>query len=222
MLRLFLLSLSLLTLVSCGSTFNVYKENFKLLLDKPVLPAFDRDFVAARRADIIQVEINTNQAIMALAFSEHGEDKFISADNAFIILAKGRIVRTSGFDINLLHTANLPADPLNQPFINQHNVAWQTVVQTSSQPALKMTSDFTLLADTFPLDALGMTIPTRLVEETVKVDGKNAFKNLYWYDSVTGELVKTVQNNLNAESASTIVFLSRINRLLDSNSGAMK
>ena len=52
------------------------------------------------------------KAIMALAYIEAGQHKWISGDQAMLILEQGRIVRTLGFATNLIHLSDKSADPL--------------------------------------------------------------------------------------------------------------
>ncbi len=218
MLRRVLLSVCVLALVSCGSTFNVYKENIKLLFNTAELPHIDRNFVAASRFDIIQVDVNGNSAVMALAFAEQGQAKYISADNAVVVFAQGRIIRMSGLATDLLHTSNLAADPLQQQYQHQHTASWSYVVQTSTEPAVALQSRFRVVgAD--KLYVLDTELATVLLEETVSTRGKADRVNLYWYAEVSGELVQTVQYTQNLVLPTTVVFLSRINRLLASGAG---
>ncbi|MBZ9610372.1 YjbF family lipoprotein [Rheinheimera maricola] len=216
MFRRILLLLVLSSLIGCSGTLYVYKENVRLLLQSAKAAEPDRAFVAASKYDVIQVSFADKRAIMALAFVENGQHKFISADNGFLIFANGRIVRTAGFVDNLLHVDNLAEDPLQHAYTGLDGASWQFVEQTNTLPAQLNQAQFKLGAEQ-SLSLLGHSFTTILLTETVTPRHKSAFVNLYWFDLKTGELLQTKQHLASMPDAVTIVFLSSANRILAEN-----
>lgn len=221
MFRFILLSLVLSSLIGCSGTLYVYKENLKLLFKSPAVVSPDRAYVAASQYDIIQVNIADKQAIMALAFVEQGQDKFISADNGFVIFANGRIVRTAGFIDNLLHVHNLTADPLKQSFSVLGGRRWQYVEQTNTLTAKVNSAQFNIEGQRV-LTLLNSELTTVLLSETVHPENEDSFVNFYWFDETSGELIKTKQHPANMTDAVTVTFLSRVNRILSVIPGESK
>lgn len=220
MFRRVFLSVGILALVSCSSTFNVYKENFRLLFDNPEAPVIDKNYLSARKFDVIRVELGKVNGVMALAFAEHDQEKFISADGAFLIFSHGRIVRTSGFSNDLLFTSNLKSDPLLLPYSAQDGASWAYVSQTSRLAPQVVKSNFKLVGET-TLRVLDSELLTVLIEENISVADSDKRTNLYWYEASTGELVQVSQHTPNTSTQIKATFLSRINRLLNKNAGVV-
>ena len=219
MFRRFLLSMVFCSVAGCSGTLYVYKENFRLFFKSSETAIPDRDYVAASKFDIAQVSFAYKRAIMALAFVEHGQDKFISADNGFLIFQHGRVVRSAGFVDNLQYVHNLQQDPLQLNYQQLDSKHWDFVLQSDSQPALAATANFNQLGIQ-ELSLLDGTLSTVLVEESVTVADGPDFVNQYWFDTRSGDLLQTVQHLPNLSEPVTVVFLSRANRVLTNQQGA--
>lgn len=202
--------LCLLILAGCGSTYQVYKENISLLFPSAVSAPVDWQSVSASRFDVIAVETGGNAGTMALAFLEHGEHKFIGADNSFLVFRNGRIIRTSGFKNNLKFFGMTAADPLSQPASNKVQ-QWQYVMQNDSGASTMHSASWTN-ASLVRLGVLDLYIDTLMWTEDVVYEGTQTFRNQHWFTTDGSMLLKTVQH-LPGHVPIEIVFLSRINRL---------
>lgn len=213
MFRRILLSMVFCSVAGCSGTLYVYKENFRLFFKSSETAIPDRAYVTASKFDIAQVSFADKRAIMALAFVEHGQDKFISADNGFLIFQRGRIVRSAGFIDNLQYVHNLQQDPLQLSYQQLDSKQWDFVLQSDSQPAIAAKAQFNQ-GSPQALSLLDGSINTVLVEESVEVTGGPDFVNQYWFDAQSGDLLQTVQHLPNLAEPVTVVFLSRANRVL--------
>lgn len=219
MFRRILLSMVFCSVAGCSGTLYVYKENFRLFFKSSETATPDRASVAASKFDIVQVSFADKRAIMALAFVEHGQDKFISADNGFLIFQRGRIVRSAGFIDNLQYVHNAQQDPLQQNYQQLDSKQWDFVLQSDNQPAIAAKAQFKLRGAEV-LSLLDGTLNTVLVEEAVEVAGAADYVNQYWFDAQSGDVLQTVQHLPNLSAPVTVVFLSRANRVLTNQQGA--
>ncbi|WP_333892319.1 YjbF family lipoprotein [Atlantibacter subterraneus] len=124
------------------------------------------------------------QLFVVLAFSEDGQQKWVTQDQAVLITQHGRVIKTTGLGDNLLQVGNLDADPLKAPGQIRNGAGWSRVMgwtehqqvryatarsqfRWQSSDSLKTGSDITAV---------------RVLEETVTTD-RASWTNRYWIDS---------------------------------------
>ncbi|WP_312383927.1 YjbF family lipoprotein [Atlantibacter subterraneus] len=124
------------------------------------------------------------QLFVVLAFSEDGQQKWVTQDQAVLITQHGRVIKTTGLGDNLLQVGNLDADPLKAPGQIRNGEGWTRVMgwtehqqvryatarsqfRWQSSDSLKTGSDITAV---------------RVLEETVTTD-RASWTNRYWIDS---------------------------------------
>ncbi len=124
------------------------------------------------------------QLFVVLAFSEDGQQKWVTQDQAVLITQHGRVIKTTGLGDNLLQVGNLDADPLKAPGQIRNGAGWTRVMgwtehqqvryatarsqfRWQSSDSLKTGSDITAV---------------RVLEETVTTD-RASWTNRYWIDS---------------------------------------
>lgn len=210
-----------LALTGCGSTYYVYKENLNLLFSSSEKPALSWDSVSASQFDLISVDTTDNAGTMALAFLEHQQHKFIGADNSFLILQQGRIVRSSGFVNDIVHhsvTTDMPAnnDPLSlasqQSAMQLSGVRWRfTQLNEDGNTALynSLWSETALSS----LQVLGQEFTVQYCTEQLTSSDGSRFTNEYWFSQDGKTLLQTKQRIAAESTPVQIVFLSRLNRL---------
>jgi hypothetical protein len=174
------------------------------------------DVISVRRGERPSV-------IMALAYIENGQHKWVSSDKAMFVIDKGRLIRTIGLNKNLLYSSSTDIDPLKSLphktiYVSQKQKWIRTVDQTDDEYGYSIESTFNdAIQDS--VQALNLDIETILYVENIiyKVPtdyiriSKN-WKNYYWY-AKSGEMIKSIQMTSPLSEALEITYLSRIARL---------
>jgi hypothetical protein len=221
----FLLSALLLLLTSgCNGTYHTYYQTLKISLKKQKDTQITLFEVRKSKIDIIHVKRGERpKAIMALAYFENGQHKWVSNDNVMLIIESGRIIRTLGLSDNLIYLSNTDLDPLKSlPVIINNKPQPQTWTRVSDRNSdeygYPMTSIFKP-ASTEELPVLSLNIAASLYVETVIYEASSdyiqlndSWKNYYWY-SKGGSLIKSVQKFSPLSEPLEITYLSRIARL---------
>lgn len=221
LLALSLPALFTLALTGCGSTYYVYKENLSLLFSSSEKAPLSWQAITASQFDLIAVDTGSNSGTMALAFLEHQQHKFIGADNSFLILQHGRIVRSSGFDNDLLHHSVTDKFPVNDDPLSIASHTMATQLAGSSWQYTQLNKDGnTLLCKTLwsegvltSLQVLGANFSVLYFAEQITVTDGSQFTNEFWFSTDGKTLLKTKQFIAPGSAPLDIVFLSRLNRL---------
>lgn len=187
-------------------------------LTKTELAERNSDALYARFAD-------KPSAVLALAYIEHGQFKWISADGAMLVLENGRLVKTTGFSNNLVYLSDTSKDPLKQNMSqikpDQHWVGrsdWSGGYESGYAIQYEII-DTKVTA----LELLDHQFQTKLVSErAIFPDGYTA-TNYYWYDLKSGYLLKSKQTLAPFWPELELVHISSAGRLLGiSNKGNRK
>jgi hypothetical protein len=219
-------TLSLLLLVvmlttSCSGTYHAYYETLKLAFAETPDAQMSLAEVQQSTVDVISVKRGERaKAIMALAYLENAQHKWISNDKAMLVMEKGRIVRTLGLSENLLYLADTHADPLKVLPFNTQKTQWRRAADYSGdQYAHPLESTFTP-GESQTLAALSLNIDTLMFIENVTylapanyIRVNRNWQNNYWYDKQSGELIKSIQRVSPLAEPLEIIYLSRIARL---------
>jgi len=206
---------------SCSGTYHAYYETLKLAFSESTDAQMSLVEVQQSPVDVISLKRGERPvAIMALAYLENAQHKWVSRDNAMLIIEKGRVVRTLGLKENLLYLANTKSDPLKSFPSVMPKKQWQSMADfTGDQYAYPLESTFTTEKSEV-LQALSLNITTLLFVENVSylapanfIRVNNGWTNYYWYDKQSGELIKTIQTLSPLAEPLEITYLSRISRL---------
>lgn len=209
-------------LISCSGTYRSYKDSLAyafsptpdLELTKAQVTESFADLAYFRRGD-------QRQITLALAFVEQGEQKWVSADNVVFVLKHGRLVRTNGFENDLLHVTSELPDPVEQGISVVGDTRWHAKVDwASDEYGYPVTSLLSApKADTLFL--LGQQFEVLRVEETLTYQAPSSFwrvdrqwQNVYWFDMSSGQLLKTRQRFSPNQLPMEFTFLSRAVRLM--------
>jgi hypothetical protein len=205
----------------CSGTYHAYYETLKLAFAEQPNAQMTLAEVQQSPVDVILVKRGERaNAIMALAYLESDQHKWVSQDKAMLIMEKGRIVRTLGLTENLLYLANTESDPLKAlPFDISKN-QWQSAADyTGDQYGYPLESTFSA-GKSERLQALTLNIDTTLFVENINYLAPANFmrfnthwQNYYWYHKPSGELLKTIQTLSPFAETLEITYLSRIARL---------
>ncbi|ABG41708.1 hypothetical protein Patl_3202 [Paraglaciecola sp. T6c] len=218
---LIIIFISVIALCSCGGTYHAYYETLKIALKEPKNASLSLDDVKVSKTDIMSViRGDRPTAVMALAYLENGKHKWLSSDNALLVLEKGRIVRTIGFERDLLHVSNSFADPLKRSHHHLANQQWKMALDwENDEYGYPVTSTFgqpkseALTILTKSIDSIRFTETLRFEAPSEYIQTKHEWHNYYWYEKTTGTLIKSKQTLSPLSEPIEMTYLSRIARL---------
>ena len=224
-LKTFQLSI-LILMFSCGcsGTYHAYYQTLKIAFAEQ--DNVKMTLVDVQQSDIDVVSVKRGErpsAIMALAYIENSQHKWVSSDNTMLIMDKGRIIRTIGLNENLLHSSNTDFDPLkslpNYSNEKPNQQTWSRIVdRTGDEYGYPIESIFSQAsADT--VQALSLDVEAILYVETLNYKApanylqfNNSWQNFFWY-AKSGELIKSKQKISPLSESLEITYLSRMARL---------
>jgi hypothetical protein len=140
-----------------------------------------------------------------------------------LVMEKGRIIRTLGFEENLLHSSNTNFDPLkslpNHSSDKPEPLTWSRIIdRTDDEYGYPIESIFSQ-ASPDTVQALSLNVESILYVETLNYRApanylrlNNSWQNFFWY-AKNGELIKTIQKVSPLSESLEITYLSRIARL---------
>jgi hypothetical protein len=216
----------LILMFSCGcsGTYHAYYQTLKIAFAKQDNAKITTREVQQSEIDVISVKRGERPtAIMALAYLENDQHKWVSSDNVMLVMEKGRIIRTLGFEENLLHSSNTNFDPLkslpNHSSDKPEPLTWSRIIdRTGDEYGYPIESIFSQ-ASQDTVQALNLKIEAILYVETLNYDApanylrfNNSWQNHFWYTK-SGELIKSIQKVSPLSESLEITYLSRIARL---------
>lgn len=219
--KFLLLALTVL-IASCSSTFDAYWRSLQLALkDNPDLTLSTQQ-VAEAPVDLIYFSLGDRpQAILALAFIEEGNFKWITADKLMFVEKQGRILKTIGFNHNLLQLHGVESDPIQSGRDALLSAQW---IAKADYQDLTYGHDISYKITSRKQTSLGiheLVFDTILVEEQVIFDNKglnqkgtDIWTNRYWYEVDSGRLLKTQQKLSPFSEMFDVTYVSRAIRLI--------
>ncbi|WP_279083747.1 YjbF family lipoprotein [Kluyvera ascorbata] len=124
------------------------------------------------------------QIFVVLAYSEEGQQKWLTQDRAMLVTQHGRLVKTKLAGDNLLTVNNLDNDPLACPNQITDGARWtRTMGWTEHQQVRYATATSTFHWDgNDTLTMSGQDTAVRVLEEEVTTS-EASWRNRYWVDS---------------------------------------
>lgn len=154
---------------------------------------------------------------LVLSQADGGQQRWLSADAATLVVSAGRVTNTVAFNQELLFVTELERDPLQagvaqlaeaQPWTRQ--LDWQA----SGFQNTEVRSTFVEAAPSV-LQHWGLQVPVRVFHEQVTVlSSGQQFQNSYWFAAETGTLLKSRQHLFPGGPVLEFEFISRFNRLV--------
>jgi hypothetical protein len=208
--------LGVMIVAGCGSNYTIFRENLKIVMKEPAQLSYTEQSVLDNPYDLIAMQLDEQpEVVLALAFAEHNQLKFISADSALVVLQHGRIVKTTGFRSNLAYTSALSADPLELgPALVSDNVRWVRLTDWPDENAYgyQFESDFSF-AGHETIKVFERQIPAVRIAEKVNImPGGKRLVNHYWFAADSGILLKSTQQPAPFWPVVNITYLSQIAR----------
>lgn len=226
-MKIIMVSLLVLSLATgCSGTYHAYFQTLQIAFSKQTDAEKSLENVQESEIDIISVRRGGRPAaIMALAYIENGQHKWVSSDNAMLVLEKGRIIRTLGLSDNQLYVSNTDCDPLKSlssltaiKAQTQRQTWFRKADQTGDEYGYPINSIFSQPQQAI-LKELNLNIKTTLYVESVNYSAPSSYirldndwKNHFWY-AKSGELIKSIEKVSPLSESLEITYLSRIARL---------
>ncbi|GAB2921976.1 YjbF family lipoprotein [Rheinheimera gaetbuli] len=213
---------ALLVLSACSGTYNSYIDTLQLAFSTPQDVNLTLQQVREARSDLIYVRHGErSQAAMALLRLEAGQHKWVSADNALLIMQQGRIVRTVGFTNDLLHLSNIQGDQIRQTEAINPATEWLRLADwQNGEYGYALSSRFSV-APGEVMKFFGHSLNTTRITEQVTyaspanyVRLDNRWQNDFWFDTNTGTLIKSAQQLAPFGERFEMTYISRIARLV--------
>jgi hypothetical protein len=216
--------LILILISGCSGTYQAYYQTLKIAFAEQ--DNAKMTLVEVQQSDIDVMSVKRGErpaAIMALAYIENSQHKWISSDNTMLIMDKGRIIRTIGLNENLLYLSNTNFDPLKSLPSHSNDKPkkqrWSRKVdRTGDEYGYPIESIFSQ-ASPDTVQALSLNIEAILYVETLNYRApanylrlNNSWQNYFWY-AKNGELIKSIQKVAPLSESLEITYLSRIARL---------
>jgi hypothetical protein len=216
LIRLFVF-FALVSLVGCSSTFRTYTQTLELAFNQGDGASLTKAELAARESDVLYAKVGTlPNAVLVLAYLEHGQYKWVSADEAMLVLEKGRVIKTTGFENDLLYLSDTALDPLRQKMAKiQEGQAWQSSTDWSGNTESGHLVSYKILhTEVTSLDLLDHRFQTKLVTEQVTFSNGDTATNQFWFDLNSGWLLKSRQTIAPFWPEMELVHISTAGRLL--------
>lgn len=220
--RKVLLYLLLSALLSaCSGTYMTHYENLKLAFATPPDPTPSLDEINNSDADLALIKIGERSlARIALAYQENGINKWVSADNAMLVIMHGHIVKTHGFNNDLLYMSDTDKMPLYSGKL--HLNSWERLVDwDQGEYGYSVTSVFSELPGVERIDILGKSFAVRVIlEQATYADPEGqwrtgaSWENRFWFDEQTGILLQSSQKLSPFSDRFDIQYISRAVRLM--------
>ena len=208
--------------VGCSGTYQRYQETLKLALAKPKDAFVTLADVKSSNTDLMSVKNGDNpRAIVALAFLEHKQAKWVSSDQVLFTFQSGRLIRTLGLPYNLMYLSNIVNDPLQNGIAIEPGIRWTTKfdVDAGLYGYPKKTRFNTIY--TTNLTLWGRDLELKCTEESVTIHREmksskfdDAYQNTFCFEVQSGILVKSIQHIPFVEKPLEFTYLSRIARLI--------
>ena len=188
--------LALLSLTGCSSTTRNYIDTLKLAFNQGADVSLSNEQLADRQTDALYATVgNLPRAQLELAYVEHGQYKWRSADNAMLILQHGRLIKTTGFVNDLLFMTDASDDPLKQPMAAiQPGQQWQSYTDWAADHETGYKVQFTITAVAEEqLELLNQQFATKHVTEKAIFANGDSATNEFWFELKSGRLLKSKQ-----------------------------
>lgn len=208
---------ALTNLAGCSSTFRSYSQTLKLAFAPGDGATLSRVELASRDSDALYAKVgNLPNAVLGLGFIENGQQKWLSADEAMLVLENGRLVKSTGFQNDLIFLKALSQDPLVQDMQKiQVGQTWQSLSDWSFGYETGVMTRYEIVdINIQQLELLDHTFQTKwVVEEVNFANGKKA-ENQFWFELNSGRLIKSRQTIAPFWPEVELVHISTAGRIL--------
>lgn len=206
-----------LALAGCSSTVRTYTDTLRLAFQPGDGVTLTAEQLAALDKQAIYATVGSlPRALLVLGFTEYGQQKWLSADDAMLVLDNGRLRKTAGFANDLLFSSATGQDPLSQPLmVIKPGQQWQLITDWSARYESGYPVQFEITAVTpATLEMLDQPFATMQVSEQVTFYDGSTATNVFWFDSNSGQLLKSQQQIAPFWPQVELIHISTATRLL--------
>jgi hypothetical protein len=211
----------LVLLSSCSTTHQAYLRTLRLAIYEPPNISLQTNDIRQSPVDLIYVKKGDFPTIvLALAYIESGEYKWISADKTTLIEKNGRIIKTLALEHNLDFLKADEDDPLGKISAISNTTSWDRIIDFNKHYfGVQISSSFEIKgADILIIQE--QNIETVLIEERVVVIDsdirhftQNTWLNQFWLNKTSGQVVRSKQKIMPDTEYFDITYVSRALRL---------
>jgi hypothetical protein len=133
---------------ACSGTYHAYYQTLRIAISDKSDAKMSLVKVQQSDVDVISVKRGERPtAIIAVAYMENGQHKWVSSDMAMFIIDKGRLIRTISLNKNLLYSSSTDIDPLKSlphktMYVPQKQKWIRSVDQTGDEYVYSIESTF--------------------------------------------------------------------------------
>lgn len=221
-IRNLILILSFALLTGCAGTYRAYIDTLSYAFSPQPGASLTLEQVNASTSDLMYLRHGERpQVVMALAFIEQGQQKWVSADQVVLVIEQGRLVRSAGLTNDLLYLTNRAADPLKRLPGELFRADWLRLADWRfGEYGYQIRSTFKA-AGQQQLEFFGTSINTLVFEEYLTYPNQANFagattswQNTYWFDSASGLLLQSRQQLTPQAEPIVMTYISRVSRVL--------
>ena len=193
------LSLPLLCLLlqACTPTQKGLEQTVVLAVKGPADITVTNEQVANSPYASLYARVNNGPRIfVVLGYNENGQQKWVTQDQAMLVMQHGRLVKTLGLPSNLDDVSNLAQDPLADALHLQNGASWTRVLQWREHRNVRAATAVSTFqrGDDVVLDIAGERVPCRVWLETVRMESLDAeWQNTFWIDNRDGTVLQAEQ-----------------------------
>jgi hypothetical protein len=208
-------------LTSCSGTHQAYLRTLKLAFAETEDIVLQTNDITQSPADLIYVKKGDSPTVvLALAFIEDGQYKWISADKVVLIEQNGRLVKTLALEQNLDFVYAETTDPLIDPSKLSDDVSWYRQIDFADIFFGVAVKSIFVNKGVQHLNIQKHSIETILIEEQVVVSNtaKHSFNeknwsNQFWVSKDSGKIIRSKQKLVPGGDVFDIIYVSRALRL---------
>lgn len=211
---------SVMFLSACSGTYLTHYRNLKLAFSEAPLPQQSVEEVKASEVDWALVKSGGRAlARISLAYQDADGSKWVSADNAMLVIRHGVVIKTLGFQNDLLFTHVETDIPLSSKLTTE--TKWRRVQDwEAGEYGYLVESTFSNAGNT-SITIMGQNFETKVVKEVVTYQSpsdhwklNDCWENTYWFDTNTGILLQSSQQASPFSDRFELQYISRAVRLM--------
>jgi len=191
--RTFILTFCLLLQACSSTTKGLGQSLWNSVFGVPGVQLTENDIQTMPYASQYMQLNDGPQLFVVLAFSEQGQQKWMTQDQAMLVTQHGRVVKTLQLEDNLLEVTNLNHDPLAAPNQIVDGAGWTRTMGWTEHRQVR----YAVARSTFRWDGTdtvtlaGDSTVVRVLDEAVLTD-EARWHNRYWVDN-DGQIRKSEQ-----------------------------
>jgi hypothetical protein len=206
---------------SCSTTHQAYLRSIQLAFADSQDYVLESEKIRQSPFDLAYItKDELPSAVVALAYIDNGQYKWVSSDDVTFVEKNGRIIKTLSLRNNLDFVFSESIDPLSNANNISNGSRWQRAIDIDSRYfGVKLDSTFNVIGGK-QLKIQDLSFDTVLIEESVVLAENTNHKfsdshwvNQFWLHKESGRLLRSRQKVLPGGAYFDITYVSRALRL---------